>query len=197
MPTEERIAKVERVLSTRQPDLRVVLEGVTLPHNASAIIRTCDAAGVSSIDLVSPNPELLHLNGVVTTGADKWLDIGVYGSLSEIIPRLKAAGMTVAATGMSPDALPYTSYDFTRPTAILLGNESDGLTPEAFAMADSIIRIPMLGMVQSLNLSVSAAIILYEAMRQRSEAGFFRERRLSSEEYERLRNKWLRLTPPE
>lgn len=197
MPTEERIAKVERVLSARQPDLRVVLEGVTLPHNASAVIRTCDAAGVGHLDLVSPNPELLHFNDMVTTGAHKWLDIDIHGSLSDIIPKLKTMGMTVAATGMGADAVPYTSFDFTRPTALVFGNESDGLTPEAFAMADTIIRIPMLGMVQSLNLSVSVAVILYEAMRQRSEAGFFEDPRLAPEEYERLRRKWLRPAPPE
>ncbi len=197
MPTEERIAKVERVLSARQPDLRVVLEGVTLPHNASAVIRTCDAAGVEYLDLVSPNPEVLYFNDIVTTGAHKWLDIDIHGSLSDIIPKLKAMGMTVAATGMGPNAVPYTSFDFTRPTALVFGNESNGLTPEAFGLADTIIRIPMLGMVQSLNLSVSVAVILYEAMRQRSEAGFFQDPRLAPEEYERLRKKWLRQSPPE
>ena len=78
MPTSERIEKVERVLASRQADLRVVLEGVTLAHNASAVMRTCDAAGVLHLDLIGPNPEALKPNKAISTRADKWLEISVH-----------------------------------------------------------------------------------------------------------------------
>jgi len=197
VPTEERIARVEQILSTRQSDLRVVLEGVTIPHNASAVMRTCDAAGVVYLDLISPNPELLNFNDSITTGAHKWLEIEIHSSPADCLSKLKEKGMTVAATSLGKDSLPYTEFDFTRPTALVFGNESEGLSREALALADVVIQIPMLGMVQSLNLSVSAAVILFEAVRQREKAGFFSSPRLEPEELDLLRRKWLRLPADE
>jgi len=193
MPTPERMAKVDRVLSLRQPDLRVVLEGVTVAHNASAVMRTCDAAGVLHLDLISPNPEILHFNEAISTGAHKWLEIGVHGQASECLGALKDSGYQVLATHLRKDSVPYTEVDFTRPTAVVFGSEAEGISEEALAFADRVVRIPMLGMVQSLNLSVSVAVILYEALRQRSEKGFFEAPRLPAGPLEKLRRKWLGL----
>jgi tRNA (guanosine-2'-O-)-methyltransferase len=193
MPTPERIEKVSRVLSLRQSDLRVVLEGVTIAHNASAVIRTCDAAGVLHLDLVSPNPELLRFNEAISTRADKWLEIAVHPTPAECLEPLKKAGFEIVATHLQKDAIPYTDVDFAKPVALVFGSESDGISEEALAFADKVVRIPMLGMVQSLNLSVSVAVILYEALRQRSAKGYFDKARLSAEEFERLRKKWLGL----
>ena len=92
MPTPQRIDKVGRILSQRQADLRVVLEGVTIAHNASAVIRTCDAAGVLYLDLISPNPELLHFNEAISTRADKWLKIAVHPTSAECLEPLKKEG---------------------------------------------------------------------------------------------------------
>ena len=195
MPTPERIAKVTRVLSLRQPDLRVVLEGVTIAHNASAVIRTCDAAGILNLDLISPNPELLRFNEAISTRADKWLEIAVHGSPAECLPRLKEEGYTILATHLQNEAVPYADIDYTKPTAIIFGSESEGITGESLAYADKIVRIPMLGMVQSLNLSVSVAIILFEALRQRAARGFFAGPRLPPEDFDRLMKKWLNLPP--
>src|SRR5512143_3787214 len=111
MPTPERIEKVERVLAHRQADLRVVLEGVTIAHNASAVIRTCDAAGVLYLDLVSPNPELLRFNEAISTRADKWLEIAVHATPAACFEPLKAAGYEIAATHLTRDAVPYTDLD--------------------------------------------------------------------------------------
>jgi tRNA (guanosine-2'-O-)-methyltransferase len=194
MPTPERIEKVSRVLSHRQSDLRVVLEGVTIAHNASAVIRTCDAAGVLYLDLVSPNPELLRFNEAITTRADKWLEIAVHPTPAECLEPLKKAGFEIVATHLQKDAIPYTDVDFARPVALVFGSESGGISEEALAFADKVVRIPMLGMVQSLNLSVSVAVILYEALRQRSAKGYFDKARLSAEEFERLTKRWLNLS---
>ena len=193
MPTPERIEKVNRVLSLRQPDLRVVLEGVTIAHNASAVIRTCDAAGILHLDLVSPNPELLRFNEAISTRADKWLEIAVHSTPAECLAPLKKAGFEIVATHLQKDALPYTDVDFAKPIALVFGSEAEGISDGALAFADKVVRIPMLGMVQSLNLSVSVAVILYEALRQRSAKGYFDKARLSPEEFERLRKKWLNL----
>ncbi|MBM3306200.1 MAG: RNA methyltransferase [Candidatus Aminicenantes bacterium] len=195
MPTPERIEKVDRVLAFRQPDLRVVLEGVTIAHNASAVMRTCDAAGILHLDLVSPSPELLHFNEAISTGAHKWLEIGVHGTPAACLLPLREAGFQVLATHLRKDSAPYTEIDFARPTAVVFGSEGTGISEEALAFADRVVRIPMLGMVQSLNLSVSVAVILYEALRQRSEKGYFEAPRLTAEELARLRHMWLGLSP--
>ena len=193
MPTPERIEKVSRVLSRRQTDLRVVLEGVTIAHNASAVIRTCDAAGVLYLDLVSPNPELLRFNEAISTRADKWLEIAVHGASAECLGPLKKAGFEIIATHLGKNAVPYTDLDFARPVALVFGSESEGISEESLAFADKIVRIPMLGKVQSLNLSVSVAVILYEALRQRTAKGYSRKTRLPAEEFERLKKRWLRM----
>ena len=194
MPTPERIEKVERVLAHRQADLRVVLEGVTIAHNASAVIRTCDAAGVLHLDLVAPNPELLRFNEAITTRADKWLEIGVHAAPASCLEPLKKAGYEIVATHLQRDAVPYTDVDFARPVAVVFGSEAEGISDDCLAFADRVVRIPMLGMVQSLNLSVSVAVILYEALRQRAAKGYGEASRLPEAEFERLRKQWLNIT---
>ena len=189
MPTPERIAKVERVLARRQADLRVVLEGVTNAHNASAVMCTCDAAGVLFLDLIGPNPELLRPNKAISTRADKWLEIGVSPTPAACFEPLKRAGYEIVATHLVRDAVPYAEVDFARPTALVFGSEAEGISEECQAFADRNVRIPMFGMVQSLNLSVSVAVILYEALRQRAAKGY--ESRLPAAEIDRLRKLWL------
>ena len=193
MPTEERMAKVRRVLSLRQPDLRVVLEEVANPHNANAVLRTCDAAGILNVDIIGSSQDPLPINKAITTRADKWLNFHFYPTTKDCLIQLKKQGLKIAATHLGEDAVFYTQVDYTQPTAIVFGNESEGISLEARQYADVKIRIPMFGMVQSLNLSVSVGIILYEALSQRLGKGFFESQRLSPEEFEDYLNKWLDL----
>jgi tRNA (guanosine-2'-O-)-methyltransferase len=193
MPTPERIEKVERVLSHRQADLRVVLEGVTIAHNASAVIRTCDAAGILYLDLIAPNPELLRFNEAISTRADKWLEIAVHPAPAACLGPLKKAGYEIVATHLGRDAVPYTEVDLAKPVALVFGSEAEGISDDCLAFADKVVRIPMLGMVQSLNLSVSVAVMLYEALRQRAAKGYAEKSRLPAAEYERLRRQWLNI----
>jgi len=193
MPTEERLAKVKRVLAFRQPDLRVVLEDVTNAHNASAVLRTCDAAGVMHVDVIGTGDEPLPVNKAITTRADKWLNVHVYRTAGECLTELRGQGYQVAATHLGDTALFYTQVDYTKPTAIVFGNESEGISPAALALADVKIKIPMFGMVQSLNLSVSVGVILYEAIRQRLGRGYYEGPRLSPEEFEDYLDRWLDL----
>jgi tRNA (guanosine-2'-O-)-methyltransferase len=175
----------------RQPDLRVVLEGVAIAHNASAVIRTCDAAGILHLDLVSPNPELLGINKAISTRAEKWVDVHIHKSIGDCLLPLREKGFKVAVTHLDKDAISYTDLDYTLPLAVVFGSESEGVSRETLELADLRVRIPMLGMVQSLNLSVSVGVILYEAMKQRRARGFFDRRRLSDEEFETYLRKWL------
>jgi tRNA (guanosine-2'-O-)-methyltransferase len=169
VPTKERIEKVKKVLSKRQPDLRVVLEEVKNTHNASAVARTCDAAGILYLDIISASQEPFPVNEAISTRAEKWIQFNYYTSTSDCLKRLKKKGFKIAATHLSKDALPYTALDYTQPLALVFGNEAEGISDEALSLTDFKIKIPMIGMAQSLNLSVSVGIILYEAMMQRKE----------------------------
>lgn len=193
MPTEERIKKVERVLSFRQPDLRVVLEEVTNTHNASAVVRTCDAAGVLYVDIISSSQEPFPINEAISTRAEKWLQFALYSSTKECLEEIKKKGYTIFATQPGQRAVSYLEFDYTRPVAFVFGNESEGISEEAAEHADFIIKIPMFGMAQSLNLSVSVGILLYEAIRQRLLKGNGRKTKLPAEEFRALRDSWLRL----
>jgi tRNA (guanosine-2'-O-)-methyltransferase len=191
MPTEARVKRVHRVLSFRQPDLRVVFEELTNAHNASAVLRTCDAAGVLHVHFVSAGTDAFPINKAISTRADKWVSLHHHPTMEECIAALKKESFQVAATCLADDAIPYDKVDYTRPTAVIFGNESDGISPEALRLTDLRVKIPMLGMVQSLNLSVSVGIILYEALRQRQERGFFKSPRLSQKELDEFAKKWL------
>ncbi len=177
----------------RQPDLRVVLEEVKNAHNASAVVRTCDAAGILHVDIISSSKEPFPINEAVSTRAEKWLQFHNYSSTKECLNHLKEIGFKIVATHLKKKALPYTDLDYTQPMAIVFGNESEGISADALALSDYVIKIPMTGMVQSLNLSVSVGIILYEAMKQRKKKGFYKRKRLSSEEFEEQMKKWLGL----
>lgn len=193
MPTKERIQKVDKVLSQRQPDLHVVLEEITNTHNASAVVRTCDAAGILHVDIIYANPDPFPVNEAISTRSDKWLDITRYNSTEDCLALLKEKGYRIVATHLQKESVPFTSVDYTQPTALIFGNESEGISDEALKLADDVIKIPMFGMAQSLNLSVSVGIILYEAIQQRAAKGYPQKTKLSDEEFENFKKKWLKL----
>lgn len=143
------------------------------------------------MDVISAEQETFPVNEAISTRAEKWIQFQYYTSASDCLNSLKKKGVKIAATHISEDSLPYTSLDYTQPMAIVFGNEAEGLSAEALALADYKIKIPMIGMAQSLNLSVSVGIILYEAMKQRGEKGFYKEKRLPPDKFEAYMKKWL------
>ncbi len=193
MPTAQRIAKVKSVLDRRQPDLRIVIDRVLIAHNASAVLRTCDAAGILYVDLISPNPEVLAINRAISTKVEKWLEVSIYESAEACLRPLKAKGFQIIATHLGPDSLSFRDVNYSQPTVLVFGSEAEGVSTSVLEWADKKIKIPMWGMVQSLNLSVSVGIVLYEALRQREATGYFDQARLPLDEYERLLEKWLKL----
>lgn len=175
------------MLATRQPDLTVCLEQVHKPHNVSAIIRTADAVGVHQVHAVWPTSRMRTLVSSAA-GSNSWVNVKTHRTISDAVTHLKDQGMQILATHLSARAVDFREVDYTRPTCVLLGQEKTGITEEALALADQDIIIPMIGMVQSLNVSVASALILYEAQRQRHNAGMYLRTHsaLDEEEQQRL-----------
>lgn len=187
--TPRRFHRLRQVLDRRQPDLTVVLENVHKPHNFSAIVRTADAVGVFAAHAVTPDGTL-PVAEAVSQGTRRWMRVHTHASLYEAFDALRDAGLQVLAAHLAPGAVDFRAADLTRPTAILLGQERDGVTAEAAARADGWVVVPMRGMVASLNVSVAAAVLLYEAERQRTAAGMYERRRLDDETYRRTLFEW-------
>lgn len=201
--TPARLARIRAVLARRQPDLTVLLDAVNKPHNLSAILRSCDAVGVLQAHAVPPRlgkaaaefPDLAGGTHRATSGsAGKWVDVRLHGDTVGAVRELQAQGFQVLATHLSEGAFDYREADYTRPTCVLLGAERFGVSTEAAGAADGNIVIPMMGMVQSLNVSVAAATILFEAQRQRRGAGMYDAPRLDRAAFDRLTEEWCRRT---
>ena len=165
----ERFARIRQMLAMRQPDLTVCLEEVHKPHNLAAMIRTCDAVGIHEVHAVWP--QNMRARNNAAKGSQYWVKVNRHETIEDAVGTLRQQGMQILATHLSERAVDFRDIDYTRPTAILFGAEKHGISPEALALADREIIIPMVGMVQSLNVSVASALILYEAQRQRQLAG--------------------------
>ncbi|RDV25486.1 tRNA (guanosine(18)-2'-O)-methyltransferase TrmH [Alteromonas aestuariivivens] len=180
----ERYQRIRDVLAKRQTDLTVCLENVHKPHNVSAVVRTCDAIGVHRVHTVWE--QQYKLRGGTAMGSQQWVRVNNHESIGDAVSHLKRQNMQVLVTHLSDRAVDFREVDYTRPTAILFGQEKYGATDEAIALADQDIVIPMVGMVQSLNVSVAAALVLYEAQRQREEAGMYNRQHLPEKECQRI-----------
>lgn len=181
----ERFHKIRRLLEQRQPDLTLVMDNVNKPHNLAAIIRSCDAVGINEVYAVSHRPSI-KTKQHTAAGASRWVRLGLEESIVPIGEKLKHAGMQILVATYRPDSVDFRSVDYTKPTAIIVGEELKGPSQDALNLADHCIYIPMAGMVESLNVSVAAALILFEAQRQRSAAGMYDKRQLPDDVFERL-----------
>lgn len=188
--TPARLQKLRRVLEQRQKDLTLVLANIHDPHNVSAIYRSCDAFGVPRVHLYYTDTPYPSLSGRSSASARKWVESERHNSPAGLSARLKAEGMRVYATSCSPQARPLSDYDFTGPSAIIMGNEHRGVDKELLPLVDDELYIPMYGMIQSFNVSVAAALVLYEAARQRSLAGMYARPGYTAEEFEALLRAW-------
>ncbi|GIK61404.1 MAG: tRNA (guanosine(18)-2'-O)-methyltransferase [Ignavibacteriaceae bacterium] len=188
--TEKRIEKIKWVLSKRQPSLRVVLENIHDPHNVSAIFRTCDAAGVPKVSLVYNVEKFPKIGKKSSASAYKWIEREKYKSIEDCYSQLREEKFVIYASSLNSDSKSLYDLDFTKKTAIVFGNEHRGLSNEAEKLADERFFIPMYGMVQSLNVSVSAAICIYEALRQRLIRKKYDKSELSTKELKNLLDEW-------
>lgn len=182
----ERFARITQMLNRRQPELTVCLEQVHKPHNLAAIVRTADAVGVSDVH-ATWSDQAMRLSGKSATGSQNWVNVHAHDSITAAVKVLRAQGMQIIATNLSDTAIDFREVDYTKPTAILMGQEKHGISDEALALADQDVIIPMVGMCQSLNVSVASALILYEAQRQRELAGMYKGQcRLPEQEVQRI-----------
>lgn len=189
--TPERRNRLISVLNKRQPDLTVVLENVFDPHNISAVMRTCDAVGIQEIYVLTTKiPRHKKWGARSSSSAAKWLTIHQHDDLEECVAELRKKFSKIYTTHLSSDAVSLHQIDFTEPVALVFGNEHAGVSEEMIAKADGNFIIPQMGIIQSLNISVACAVTIYEALRQKTNAGHYHHQRLDDRTYNQLLQEW-------
>ena len=189
--TPQRRERIERVLAWRQKDLTMALANIHDPHNVSAIYRSCDAFGVAEVHLYYTDTPFPVLGRKSSASARKWVESIRHKTPDGLLDSLRTGGRQVLATSCSATARPLADWDFTRPTAVIMGNEHRGVDKELAALVDGELYIPMYGMIRSFNVSVAAAVILAEASRQRVLAGMYARSGYTEEEYAEKLSVWL------
>lgn len=192
MRLERRKNKVFKVLEQRQPDLTVVMENIHDPHNVSAMLRSSDAVGIHEVNLVYTTTKYPKIGSKSSSSANKWIGRRKFSSIPECYQQLRKDGFQILATRLDENAKLLYDFDLTKPTAFVFGNEHGGVTDEAANLADATIYIPMMGMIQSLNVSVACAVTIYEALRQRIGKGFYSNSRFDQQRLEKLKEEWLK-----
>jgi tRNA (guanosine-2'-O-)-methyltransferase len=190
--TEKRLNKFKAVANARQHTLHLVLENVHDPHNVSAVLRTCDAAGIPAVSLLYYLEKFPRIGKKSSASAVKWIEKEKYTDINKCYYSLREKGFKIIATSLTEESKSLYDVNLSDKCAIVLGNEHRGVSDEAGKLADENIFIPMFGMVQSLNISVAAAVIIYESLRQRLAKGMYAESTLSKKELESLIDKWSR-----
>ena len=196
--TPRRRMRIETVLAQRTRYITVVLEDIYQPHNASAVLRSCDAFGIQDVHIIEKNTRF-RTNPGVELGAAQWLTLRHWrrerhadddATTQAAIASLRRAGYRIVATAPHRSDSTLANFDL-RPgrLALLFGNEPNGLSDCALSLADEYLRIPMFGFVDSFNISVSAAIVLYQLTRELRAADI--DWRLGAVEYEQLHRDWL------
>lgn len=161
--TEDRKQRFLEVLQNRSKYITVAIEDVFQLHNTSAVIRSCDAFGVQEVHVVEGRfGERLDKN--IAMGAEQWVDVKRYQTTSECISTLRQRGYQIIATTPHNDSCLLSDFRLEKKTALFFGTEKEGLSNEVMANADGFLKIPMVGFSESLNISVSAAIIIQELM---------------------------------
>lgn len=164
--TEHRLERIDEVLADRTYNLAVVVEGLVDSGNVSAIMRTTDGFGVQPFHAIDTAASYKHSRRT-SQGAEKWLDRYRWRSVGECLSFVRRAGYRIVAGHPAVASSDVSDVDFSTPTALVLGNELAGLSAEMLAAADETIAIPLGGFVRSFNISVAAALCLYEARRDR------------------------------
>jgi tRNA (guanosine-2'-O-)-methyltransferase len=189
--TPERRNRLISVLNKRQPDLTVVLENVFDPHNISAVMRTCDAVGIQELYVLTNKiPRHKKWGARSSSSAAKWLTVYQFESAEECFAALRKKYSKIYTTHLSSDAVSLYEINFSESVALVFGNEHAGVSEEIRAMADGNFLIPQMGIIQSLNISVACAVSIYEALRQKTNAGHYNQQRLDDGTYQQLLQEW-------
>ncbi len=185
----ERKARIDAVVANRTRTLTVVMEAFCDPQNVNAVLRTCEAFGVQALHVVEGPMKPYDRNRKISQNADKWLDVRRWSSTRACLEHLRAEGYVVYVTHLDERARPLGALPFAGKVALVFGNEHRGVSEEALALAHASYAIPMRGFVQSLNVSVAAAISIATAV-ERREAERGRHGDLPPAEAEALRERF-------
>ena len=163
----ERKARIDEVVAGRTRTLTVVMEALCDPQNVNAVVRTCEAFGIQDLHVIEGVMKPYDRNKKVSQNADKWLDVHRWKNTRACLEHLRGEGFTVYATHLEPGSRTLSELTFAGRVALVFGNEHRGVSDEALALADARYAIPMHGFVQSLNVSVAAAISIAAAVERR------------------------------
>ncbi len=189
--TPERYERLHAVLNKRQPDLTVLLENVFDPHNISAVMRTCDAVGIQDIYILNTKiPPHKKWGAKSSSSAAQWLTIHQFTNAEACFTELRKNFKKIYTTHLSTDAVGLHKLNLTEPVALVFGNEHSGVSDDIIAMADGNFIIPQVGIIKSLNISVACAVTLYEAFRQKTNAGHYDHTKLEGHKLQSLRAEW-------
>lgn len=166
--TKNRLNRFEKVVNERTKHFVAVVEDIYNERNASAVIRTCDCFGIQEINIIE-NYNKYTISKNIAKGAENWLDINLYenkvNNTQQCLNQLKNRGYQIVCTSPSNNAIELSEFNISKKSAIVFGSEKNGLTKTALKNADVLIKIPMTGFSQSLNISVAAAIIFYQIIK--------------------------------
>ena len=171
--------------------MTVVLENIHDPHNVSAVLRSCDAVGIMRVELLYYIEKFPRIGRKSSSSANKWLERRTHTTVDACYATLRREGFTIYATRLDTEAVSLYDLDLTKKVALVFGNEHRGVSDEAAQKADANFNIPMMGMIQSLNISVACAVSLYEALRQRLAQGHYDSPKLTPEELEHWFHDWI------
>lgn len=159
--TENRKERFLEVLANRTNHFTIAMEDVYQLHNTSAVMRSCEVFGIQELNVVEQKFGK-RIDTEIAMGAQKWVDINRFDSMQNCIDNVRAKGYQIIATTPHNDSCMLHEFDITKPSAIFFGTEKQGLSQEVIDQADGFLKIPMVGFTESLNISVSAAIIIQD-----------------------------------
>jgi len=195
--TENRLKKFDDLIQHRTRHLTVVLEDIYQPHNAAAVLRSCDCFGIQDVHVIE-NQNKFEANPDVELGSAKWITLVKHNAKEEntadCIASLKKNGYKIVVTSPHKNDCSIEELDITNKTALFFGTEMRGATPVAFEQADAFVKIPMVGFTESLNISVSAAVTLYTLTSRLKKSGI--NWKLSEKEMEEIKIQWMRNSIP-
>jgi len=159
--TENRKEGFLRVLQNRTKHFTIAMEDVYQLHNTSAVMRSCEVFGIQELNVIEQKFGK-RIDSEIAMGAQKWVDVFRYNSVQSCLDTMRAKGYQIIATTPHDDSCFLHEFDITKPAALFFGTESEGLSEEVLQQADGFLKIPMVGYTESLNISVSAAIIIQD-----------------------------------
>jgi len=189
--TPERKKRIDQVLDKRQPNLTVILENVFDPHNIAAVLRTCDAVGiVEAFAITDRIPHRKAWGFRSSRSASKWVKLHYFEDRESCLNRVRTRYNRILGAAIGQEIASIYNTTFIESTALVFGNEKYGLSTEMMEACDGFFYIPQHGMIHSLNISVACAVTLYEAMRQRSDAGLYDRPALNDSDRKEIFQDW-------